>query len=196
MEIESIKPKMIKNRNSKFKSLVNLNSAFYSSPNNELSYNKNKYLSQHYHLFSIPKENKKTIFIKPLLNLSNMEKSCNHFQFPYIIYKNMSFLKYIQNNPHKGLIARMLMDKMNKKQYFSNSQKLSQKTVRKINLNVNQQKKIINYSFNNRKIILLKKKPENKIENNGIKYNNIYDTFKNDFIRDKMKKSLSSDFIL
>lgn len=199
MGIQTSKLKM--NRNLKFEPLLNLNNGFYSSTYKKSLSQKTLCFNKKSHLLSFPKENKWKIINNQTLNLTNTINYFNNIDIK-MISNNINFLKFIEKNPNKGMIARTLIEKMKKKKYFAFPQKsninnnFKQLTDR--NLLLNEGERTIDCRFKIRKTIFLIKN-QNKIEINKFKeknYNNIYDSFKNEFIREKMKKSMSSQCIV
>ena len=190
VEFNSIKHEL--KRNLKYQSMTNFHSEFFSLCNQKKTNYNNFYFSENF--TSFPYEFKRNFSI-PFKKINNSNQSS------FIISKNLSFLKFIQNNPHKGILAKILIDKMKKENNFSFSNKTKNNNffnkTPKVGFYLFNQKRTI-YS-NYRKNIILKKININKFEDNSLKdvevKNNIYDYFKNDYIKEKIKKSISVDFI-
>ncbi len=188
VEFTSIKHEM--KRNIKYQSMINFNSNSVSLPNKKKSNLKNLYFKEYYNCY--PYQNKRNKSNIPFIKM-NKSYQCSNF-----INKNISFLKFIQNNPHKCILARILIDKMKKENHFSFSKKLrvNDSPIKLSNKEITQFRpnRTMYSSFNNNKKILLKNdkiKLLNEISKED-KRRKMFFPFKNEYIREQIKKSIIS----
>jgi hypothetical protein len=186
VEFTSIKHEM--KRNIKYQSMINFTTNSVSLPNKKKSNLKNLYFNEN--IISYPYQNKRNKSNIPFLN----SNKSNHNW----INKNISFLKFIQNNPHKCILARILIDKMKKENHFSFSKKLrvNDSPIKLSNKEITQFRpnRTMYSSFNNNKKILLKNdkiKLLNEISKED-KRRKMFFPFKNEYIREQIKKSIIS----
>lgn len=184
---------LIYNKYSKSQSVINLSTSLMEKKNKNLFYNRliNSKSIQGHKLI-----NNKTN------NLSNSSLSNNNSSLLFPNYEKSYFMDYISKNPYKKLIVKGLILKMqNKKPNIMNyhsKEKEDKKKLSKLNLELN---------FAYRKIPLRnEKKNKNKkvilIQGNKSVYDSIiketilskiHDSFRNDFIKNKIKNSILSE---
>ena len=188
VEFTSIKHEM--KRNIRYQSMIHFTSNSVSLPNKKKSNLKNLYFNEN--IISYPYQNKRNKSNIPFIKM-NKSYQCSNF-----INKNISFLKFIQNNPHKCILARILIDKMKKENNFSFSKKLriNDSPIKLLNKEITLFKpnRTMYSSYNNNKKSLLKNNKFQFINENSKEEKNrkIFFPFKNEFIREQIKKSIIS----
>jgi hypothetical protein len=186
VEFTSIKHEM--KRNIKYQSMINFTTNSVSLPNKKKSNLKNLYFNEN--IISYPYQNKRNKSNIPFLN----SNKSNHNW----INKNISFLKFIQNNPHKVILAKILIDKMKKENnfYFSKKSRIKNSPIKLSNkeLTLFGPNKTMYSTYNNNKKILIKNTKVKLINDNFKEEKNKekFFPFKNEFIREQIKKSIIS----
>ena len=109
-------------RNSQYQSMTNFYPRFTISTNKRFKSFKDSYFNNQLCSNFFPKITSQRDSYFPNLNDSKHKEYKNNFEY-YLINQNMSFLKYIEKNPFKRIIAESFFNK-NKKRNLSLSPKL------------------------------------------------------------------------
>jgi hypothetical protein len=188
---------LIYNKNSKHQSASNFCSSLIENRNKKLFYNRLFHSKSTKDYFTINK--KRNDFNNYLV--SRKEENSN---FLYPNSDNISFMDYIRKNPYKksiikGLILKMQNKKTNILNHNNNeNKKPNKKKFSELNLELNYAYRKINLGYdnkNNKKMVIL-------LQGNKSVYDSIiketilskvHDSFRNDFIKKRIKNSISSE---